>query len=86
MEITTDLQGMFQALGVCGVLVYIGAFAALQLKMIDGNSLTYTAMNLAAASLVLISLIYDFNLASALIQISWIIIGLVGLLVRLRSS
>ena len=83
MEITLDLQGMFRALGVFGFLVYIGSFAALQLRLIDGNGLAYSLANLVAASLVLISLIYDFNLASALIQVSWIIVGVVGVGIRL---
>ena len=86
MNITMDLQGMFQALGVFGFLLYIGSFAALQLRMLDGNGMVYTMCNLAAASLVLISLIYDFNLASALIQVSWIGIGCVGLMLRLRGT
>ena len=64
VEITVDLQGMFQTFGVFGFLLYIGSFAALQLRLIDGNSLTYTLANLAAAALVLISLIYDLNIRS----------------------
>ena len=85
MEITVDLQGMFRTIGVFGFVLYIGSFAALQLKMMDGNSLSYTLLNLAAAGFVLVSLIYDFNLASALIQVSWIAIGLVGVALRVRG-
>ncbi|MDA7428671.1 hypothetical protein PGB28_09385 [Primorskyibacter aestuariivivens] len=83
VTLSLDFQGMFRALGVCGFLLYIGTFAALQLRLIDGNGAPYTLLNIAAAALVLISLIHDFNLASALIQVSWVVIGIVGLGLRL---
>lgn len=82
VSVSLDFQGMFQALGVCGFLLYIGTFAALQFRLIDGNGVSYTLLNIAAAALVLISLIHDFNLASALIQISWVAIGIIGLGLR----
>ncbi|MGY3439497.1 MULTISPECIES: CBU_0592 family membrane protein [unclassified Marinovum] len=82
MSLSLDVRGFFQALGVTGFLLYVGSFAALQLRLMDGNSAAYTLCNIAAALLVLISLIYDFNLASALIQTSWVIIGLAGLGLR----
>lgn len=81
--VSLDFQGMFRALGVCGFLLYIGSFAALQGRLLDGNGAVYTLLNIAGAALVLISLIHDFNLASALIQASWIVIGLSGLAFRL---
>lgn len=85
LSLTLDTAGMFRTLGVFGFLLYIGSFAALQLRVIDGNSMLYTLLNLGAAALVLVSLIHEFNLASALIQTSWIVIGLVGVVLRLRS-
>lgn len=71
--------GAFQLTGVFGFLVYIFAFGRVQFGWLDGNSATFSALNVLAASLVAISLIAEFNLASALIQASWIIMGLVGI-------
>lgn len=65
--------------GHVGVFSYVGSYAALQLGIIRGNSLTYTFANLLGASLVLVSLINTFNLASAMIQITWIAISIFGL-------
>ena len=65
--------------GLIGVALYLGAYAALQLGLLKGGGPAYTWLNLAAAAFVLTSLTADFNLASALIQISWITISLVGL-------
>lgn len=81
MEIIQYLSsiGPLQQIGVAGFLVYIGAFASVQFGWLDGNSANYAASNVLAATLVAISLFGEFNLSSALIQGSWIVIGLVGL-------
>lgn len=76
--------GPYQLAGLGGFALYICSFSAVQFNWIDGNSCGYSITNIAAASLVAISLIADFNLASALIQGSWILIGMTGLALRLR--
>lgn len=77
--------GPFQLVGVVGFVVYIFAFGRVQFGLLDGNSATYSALNVIAASLVSISLFVEFNLSSALIQGSWVFIGLVGI-IRRRSG
>ncbi len=76
----------FQLCGIAGFILYIYAFSSVQFNWLSGNSATYSLINVLAASLVAISLIADFNLASALIQGSWILIGLSGLVLRLRRT
>ncbi|WP_298862222.1 hypothetical protein [uncultured Sulfitobacter sp.] len=78
--------GPYEAVGVAGFICYIGAFGAVQLDLMDGNQTHFTLLNILAACLVGISLIAEFNLASALIQGSWIFIGLIGLCLRLYRS
>ncbi len=72
--------------GLAGFAAYIGSYALLQLNYIDGNGVVYTVANISAATMVLISLIEQFNLASMLIQVSWITFGLIGLALRYRNS
>ncbi|MEP4197743.1 MAG: hypothetical protein ABJL99_19130 [Aliishimia sp.] len=79
-DITT--LSMPQLIGLGGFLIYIVFFAGLQWGWLDGNSIAFCLGNILAASLVAISLTADFNLASALIQGSWIMIGLTGLILR----
>lgn len=67
-------------IGFIGVWLYLIAYAALQLGIFRGPSYTYTLLNLAAASAILISLSSTFNLSAAMVQISWILISLVGLI------
>lgn len=75
-------MGLYQMIGVAGFVVYLASFAALQAKFLDGNGSLYAILNVLAASLVLVSLMDAFNLASALIQVSWIAIGVSGLALR----
>lgn len=70
---------IWSAAGLLGVAIYLVAYGALQFGLIRGRSVTYTALNLAAACAVLVSLTEAFNLSSALIQVSWILLSLVGL-------
>lgn len=72
-------QPIFELLGVAGFIFYMASYALLQLGKITGDSYSYALMNLIAASLVLLSLIHQFNLASVLIQLAWIVISVFGL-------
>lgn len=65
--------------GIAGVAFYLGSYAALQLGMLRGDGYAYACLNAIAAALVLLSLKEAFNLSSAVIQVSWIVISLVGI-------
>jgi len=66
--------------GLIGVAIYLGAYAALQLGFIRGQSYLYAGLVIAAASCVLIGLTRDFNLSAAVIQVSMIAISVAGIL------
>jgi len=70
---------LYGAIGLLGVVLYVSAYAALQLGLVAGQTYRYSVLNLAAASCVLFSLIADFNLSSALIQAFWIALSVVGI-------
>ena len=76
----------FEAFGLAGFAAYLAGFGALQLGWLDGNGRAYAWMNITGASFVLVSLYDAFNLASALIQISWIVFGYIGLIRRARPQ
>jgi len=77
---------ILRGIGVVGFLLYVIGFAALQFRLLDGNGVAYCLVNIAAASCVLLSFVVDFNLASSLIQVSWILIGGWGLFIRHKRS
>ena len=77
-----ESPSLMQAFGLIGVVGYIGCFASLQLGLIDGNGRFFAMMSVINASLVLVSLMEQFNLPAAIIQISWITFGLIGLTLK----
>ena len=69
----------YQIAGYGGVAFYLSSYGLLQLGMLKGNSYTYAALNALAASLVLVSLFRNWNLFSAIIQVSWITLSIIGI-------
>lgn len=70
---------VFDTIGIVGVVFYMGAYAALQFGLIIGRGVLYPAMNALAAFLVFISLLDQFHLASAVIQVLWFAISVASL-------
>lgn len=75
-----SMADITETIGVLGFIFYMLSYFLLLIGKIDGTNNSYILMNFVAASCVLISLIHNFNLASALIQIFWIVISIVGLI------
>ena len=86
IEFLQRYPDILQAVGVVGFLAYIIGFKLVQTRHICGNGIPFALINVVAACLVLVSLIGAFNLASFLIQISYIAIGLFGIALRLMNG
>lgn len=67
------------AVGLLGVVLYLAAYAALQLGFLRARGYAYPSLNLLAAACTLVGLVGAFNLSSALIQIAWIVISIAGI-------
>ncbi|MEQ9490204.1 MAG: cyclic nucleotide-binding domain-containing protein [Alphaproteobacteria bacterium] len=74
-----EVASLFDAVGLVGVAFYVCSYAALQLGFLRGQGYAYPVLNALAAGCVLISLLEQFNLSSAFIQIFWIAISAVGI-------
>jgi predicted membrane protein len=67
-------------IGIIGVFVIIVAYMLLQLEKMDAKDLTFSILNTLGALLIIISLLYDWNLASFLMEAIWMLISLYGML------
>jgi len=65
--------------GLFGVGLYIGIYILLRLEILRGGSFPHSLLSLIGASCVLLSLTENFNLSSAIIQSTWIVISILGL-------
>ncbi len=70
---------IIDAIGMLGTLLVVLAYYLLQLERVDPLGAPYNAINLAGALLLLVSLCFNFNLASFVIEIFWIGASLIGL-------
>ncbi len=73
---------MYDIAGVIGFAIYVANYTLLTARVLSSNSVLYFCLNLTAASLVLLGLSVNFNLASALIQGFWVIMSILGIALR----
>jgi paired small multidrug resistance pump len=70
---------LFDLAGFIGVVSIIVAYLLLQLEKLPSSSPRYSLLNAAGALLIIISLIFAFNLAAFIVEAFWFLISLVGL-------
>lgn len=77
---------VLDAIGVAGFGLYVLNYALLTVQKVQSHQARYFAINGCAATMVLIGLMSTFNLASALIQIFWIVISSIAIIIRIRKK
>lgn len=69
-----DLAGLF------GVALVLGGYLLVQMRVLDARGAVFLIGNTFGALLLLLSLLYAFNLSAFVIQCAWIAISLYGLI------
>lgn len=73
--------------GSAGAATILVTYFLLQLQRISSTGLAYSILNAAGASLILVSLAIDFNLAAFVVEAFWLAISAVGIIRwKLHSS
>ena len=65
--------------GVAGVVMILIAYLLLQVGRIGPLDIRYSLLNLFGALLIILSLLFDFNLSAFLMEAAWVLISLLGL-------
>ncbi len=66
-------------IGMMGTSIVVGTYFLLQMGKMESQSLSFNLLNLLGATLLMLSLLVHFNLASMVIEVFWILASLVGL-------
>jgi len=66
-------------IGLTGVALLITTYGLLQFDRIDPKGFWYSFNNMCVAILVTVSLVYNFNLASMVIELFWFLLSVYGL-------
>src|SRR5207247_11024527 len=69
----------FDLTGFIGVLLIVVAYLLLQLDKLPSSSPRYSLMNAAGALLIIVSLVFKFNLSAFIVEAFWFLISLLGL-------
>ena len=69
----------FDLTGFVGVLLIVVAYLLLQLDKLPSSSPRYSLLNAGGALLIIVSLIFAFNLSAFIVEAFWFLISLLGL-------
>jgi hypothetical protein len=69
----------YDIVGTLGVAIIIITYVLLQIEKIRSEQITYSILNAAGASLILVSLYFDFNFPSFIVEFFWLLISLFGI-------
>ena len=69
----------YDVVGTAGVGIIIGTYVFLQLEKIRSESLIYSLLNAAGASLIIVSLLFNFNFSAFIVEFFWVLISLYGI-------
>ena len=75
------LSGLTAAdlIGSTGTLIVVLAYLATQMRRLSATDLAFPVANLIGSLLIVVSLYFSFNLASALMEFFWIMISGIGI-------
>jgi hypothetical protein len=69
----------YDIVGTLGVAIIILTYILLQIERVRSDQLTYSLLNAAGAALILVSLYFDFNFPSFVVEFFWLLISLFGI-------
>ena len=69
----------YDILGTLGVAIIILTYVLLQIERVRSDQLVYSLLNAIGASLILVSLYFDFNMPSVVVEFFWLVISLFGI-------
>jgi hypothetical protein len=71
--------GLLDLVGNIGVVLLMIAYLMLQLNKLRSDELAYSVMNAIGASLIVLSLLVNFNLSALLMEVFWVLISFIGI-------
>jgi hypothetical protein len=76
--------GLLDVFGIAGVILLVITYLLLQVNKLQSAGLLYSLLNALGASLIILSLLDNFNLSAFLMEAFWVLISLVGVVRYLR--
>ena len=77
---------LLDLVGNVGVIILMIAYLMLQLNKLRSDGLAYSLANAVGASLIVVSLLVNFNLSAFIMEVFWVLISFVGIYRYFRSK
>jgi hypothetical protein len=71
--------------GIAGSTLIVGSYLMLQVGRIRPDQIAWSAVNGLGALLVMLSLLFEFNLGAFVLECFWLLVSLLGLIRGLRA-
>ena len=69
----------YDIIGTLGVAIIILTYVLLQIERVRSDQLIYSLLNAIGAAFILVSLYFEFNLPSVVVEVFWLLISLFGI-------
>jgi hypothetical protein len=69
----------YDILGSLGVAIIILTYVLLQIERVRSDQLIYSLLNAIGALLILVSLYFDYNFPSVVVEFFWLVISVFGI-------
>ena len=76
--------GLLDVFGIAGVILLVITYLLLQVNRLQSAGLLYSLLNAIGASLIILSLLANFNLSAFLMEAFWVLISLIGVVRYMR--
>ena len=68
-----------QWLGMLGMILIVSTYLLLQTGSISSEQLRYSLLNVVGAGLLIISLLFNYNLPALIVEVFWVGVSLIGI-------
>ena len=68
----------YDFVGSIGVAIIIFTYILLQLEKLRSENFSYSLLNALGASLIIVSLIFNFNFSAFIVEFFWVLVSLYG--------
>lgn len=75
MQMRTNMDWSIDAIGWCGAMIVLLAYALVSVRKVEGDSVFYQVLNLSGAALLVANTVYLDAYPSAFVNVIWIAIG-----------
>ncbi len=79
-------MNVYEIYGIIGVILIVVSYFLLQINKISSNDLKFSLMNFFGSLLIIVSLFYNWNLPSFIIEMFWMVISVIGIVKYFKNQ